>query len=499
MTDNHPEFDKISPFSISSFVNKSKIDQYPIDEILNKDDRVVRSWLSVEVKDRQGEILPINDMRKSLNTWMDRGGFITDQHSNRVVGKALRWFEKTHPKTNQDAIVLDYKIFKDYTIDDMVWEEIKNGKRKGLSFGGRATGKSTEGVDDYSGEDATKLTGLETYEAASVTEPANQFATTMAVNLLAKGMKTVPVDTDAKEYDEVKLLVQDFQKGYAVEDISKPFGGFNNFEACELAQTDRGHSDESAKRICGWLMHQTDKDFLSRKCPDKKPKTKTDDTDKALKGTNDNQTIGDESTMEGKTKSKKEEEGKKPKDEPSTEEKTKSTTDILLEKMIGKLDTIISSNKAQDEEDKKPPKDEDDEEDAKSKKKEDESTEDSSEDEKTDESATSDDAETDADDSSSDAESETEAPITEKTLEKIIDKKFKDTLKSMGLDNVTKATTPRTKQEDVTKTAPEKVDVAMDMLKKAKSGEMSQADMNRQTSNMVNKSRDEALKEVLKD
>lgn len=41
--------------------------------------------------------------------------------------------------------------------------------------------------------------------------------------------------------------------------LSKPFAGFENFQACVTEQTGKGHSDESARKICGALQAQTEK------------------------------------------------------------------------------------------------------------------------------------------------------------------------------------------------------------------------------------------------
>lgn len=232
----------------TQLILKDKLEQFPIDEILNKDQRIVKGWLSVEVKDRDGELVPVAELKKTLNTWMMRGGFITDQHTNRVIGKSLRWYEDKHKKSGKQGVVIEYQIFKDYTVDDEVWKEIKDGTRKGLSFGGRATGQATMEKDEDSGGMARKLAGIEAYEVASVTEPANQLADNIAVNFMAKAF-------DKRNSEEIKLMT-DLQKGYAAEDIMKPFAGFADFTACVTAQKDRGHTEDSADRICGWLKNK---------------------------------------------------------------------------------------------------------------------------------------------------------------------------------------------------------------------------------------------------
>ena len=65
----------------------------------DSDERFFEGLLTVEMKDKQGEITIVDELYKVLPTWMDRGAPITDTHSNRVVGKGIN-FAKTEA---QDA------------------------------------------------------------------------------------------------------------------------------------------------------------------------------------------------------------------------------------------------------------------------------------------------------------------------------------------------------------------------------------------------------------
>ena len=228
------------------FIKFEKPEQFPIDEILNENERLVRSWASVEVKDNQGDIVPISEIRKVLNIWMKRGAPISDNHTNKIIGKGLNWKEDTEPMTNKPAIMIDYQVFTDYTHDDDVWEQIKNGERTGLSIGGKRTKKATLIKDDYSDSMANQLMGIELFEIASAFKPANQFSRNIAVNFMAKS-------------DDSTELEKDLKKGAAVIDIMKPFVGFENFEECIQAQKNRGHTEESSQRICGFLKNKFEK------------------------------------------------------------------------------------------------------------------------------------------------------------------------------------------------------------------------------------------------
>lgn len=280
-------------------VLKTEPVQFPLDEILNEDERMVRGWMTAQIKDKQGEIIPISDTVRSLNTWMKRGGFIIDSHTNRVVGKATRWFEAEHPVAKVPGIIIDYQIYKDYSIDDEVWDEIKK-KKRGLSYGGRALEKPTEKVikTPQGTDTARELHGLETYEVSSVKSPANLLSENIAINFLAKsnvekdrivfkGYEPVQcpycrrwstehqhtpwrgkcefcgeefvTDSEGLSYQlEEKKLIPDLAKGFDYIDVTKPFAGFKDFQTCVDSQKKRGHSEDSAKRICGWLQARTE-------------------------------------------------------------------------------------------------------------------------------------------------------------------------------------------------------------------------------------------------
>ncbi len=230
---------------MSSDILKSKAKQFPVEDMHDKKQRIVRGWISVEVKDSQGELIPVSQLRKSLNTWIMRGGMISDTHSNRIIGKGLRWFEAEHPGTGKPGIIIEYQIFNDYSIDNEVWDEILSGERKGLSFGGRALNEPKVKEDKDGDGMVSELTGIEAYEMSSVKEPANKFAENTQVNFLAKS-------------GGLNKLEKDLQKGYTVININNSFSGFKNFDACVASQKERGHTVDSAERICGWLKNRTE-------------------------------------------------------------------------------------------------------------------------------------------------------------------------------------------------------------------------------------------------
>ncbi len=152
------------------------------------DERFFEGLLTVEMKDKQGEITIVDELYKVLPTWMDRGAPITDTHSNRVVGKGIN-FAKTEAQDAEGnvypAIKITGKIHKDYELDDDIWKKITSGEYKGLSFGG-ATKADREPVKMKDGSIAYALTDLEHYEVAVCEDPAVPLALITQTNPIAK-------------------------------------------------------------------------------------------------------------------------------------------------------------------------------------------------------------------------------------------------------------------------------------------------------------------------
>lgn len=153
-------------------------------------ERYFEGILTVEMVDKQNEITVVDELLRVLPIWMDRGGPITDQHSNRIIGKGIN-FARTVIKdadgTEYPAITITGKIYKHYTLDDHIWAQIKNGNYKGLSFGG-ATKSDRTPVIQSDGNIAYSLKDLEHYEVAVCPEPACPLALIVDINPLAKSI-----------------------------------------------------------------------------------------------------------------------------------------------------------------------------------------------------------------------------------------------------------------------------------------------------------------------
>lgn len=153
-------------------------------ERIQKEDRMFSGWGTVEIKDNQGDIIPISAFEDIMPLVMERGGVIMDSHSSRHVGKILDWEIKD--KDGNKGIYLTAEIFSNFEIDDEIWKDILDGRITGFSLGGDA-----HEVDFDCDEEGCirRIKDLEIFEWSVVRSPANPEATIDEVNRLAKGQQ----------------------------------------------------------------------------------------------------------------------------------------------------------------------------------------------------------------------------------------------------------------------------------------------------------------------
>ena len=155
------------------------------------DDRFFEGYLTVQVKDKQGEITIVDELIKVLPIWMDRGAPISDTHSNRIIGKGISYAQTVWKDASSGeeypAIKVTGKIHKNYELDNEIWRKIKSGEYKGMSFGGATKSNRTPKVMK-DGSVAYELTNLEHYEVAVCKDPAVPLALITDFNPIAKAM-----------------------------------------------------------------------------------------------------------------------------------------------------------------------------------------------------------------------------------------------------------------------------------------------------------------------
>ena len=157
---------------------------------IDSDQRFFEGYLTVQVKDKQGEITIVEELMKVLPIWMDRGAPISDTHSNRIIGRGINYSQVIYKDKDGEeypAIKITGKIHKNYELDNEIWKKIKSGEYKGLSFGGATKSDRTPKIMK-DGSVAYELRDLEHYEVAVCRDPAVELALITDFNPIAKSM-----------------------------------------------------------------------------------------------------------------------------------------------------------------------------------------------------------------------------------------------------------------------------------------------------------------------
>ena len=196
-------------------------------EILDESERKFKAWGTVEVVDRQGEIVKVDSLRKILPIMEQRGNGgapLIYGHSNNVVGKVYKHTiaDYTLPDGRKvPGVMIEGQLFKHYRLDDTAWEEIKSGAIKGVSLGAEHYGTKKR-VCDGNMDCANVLENLEGTEWSLVRQPANPLAYIFDVT---KGMVS---DKVMKHFKEAGLdgrcgpcnkMVTELQVSYGLNSI----------------------------------------------------------------------------------------------------------------------------------------------------------------------------------------------------------------------------------------------------------------------------------------
>ena len=181
-------------------------------EILDEDKRIIAGWASTEVVDLHGDLVPIEEIRRGMYNLMARGGNILYGHSNKPVGRILEWDIRKHPEVNVDGLWIVAQIYKDYPLDDVVWNMIKRGLLKGFSIGGQGK-KAKAFVKGDRSKTVNVVHDLNLMEISIVPTPANPLATIEQVNYIAKGLN------ESKQVIDVSRVLEKY--GVSREDLDK--------------------------------------------------------------------------------------------------------------------------------------------------------------------------------------------------------------------------------------------------------------------------------------
>lgn len=130
----------------------------------------VETWGSVEVRDADGELVPVETIANYADKFIENGGLMHDSHSNVPVGTVWNWDVRKHPETGQDGIVFYFNIYRDGEVFERARDDILSGRKQAVSIGAEAPrgGYKCDDRGCYVERDVTDL-----YELSICETPAN--------------------------------------------------------------------------------------------------------------------------------------------------------------------------------------------------------------------------------------------------------------------------------------------------------------------------------------
>ena len=182
-------------------------------EIEKGDRRIFTGHITAEIIDRQNEFIFVAEVMKIMKTFMSVNPVISDFHSNRMVGRVLKYEQSEYQGVA--TVLITGEVYKKdgVTLYDKVWEKVVKGEYAGLSMGGASKEREPIRKD---GRTALELRKLELYEIALCATPANPFAIIESVNIFAKsaGLDDDMIkESGGRQYIACTSLQCKFEKG----------------------------------------------------------------------------------------------------------------------------------------------------------------------------------------------------------------------------------------------------------------------------------------------
>lgn len=223
---------KLSKDSISKIKITYRFDM-PIKKI-NEEQRIVAGYASVELIDKQNEVIPLDALREAWGRFWKNQEFAIGMvmHSNIPIAKVIAEFTESNGTVHKSGVddtglYIVSKIRDDIRKANEVWDLINSEPPElvGYSIGGEALLRSTV-CDGKTCHD--QIDELEIHEISIVDNPANQSS----------------LFTVLKRFEPEKEDV-----------VSKPFAGFKDHADCVRRNKDK----RDPHAFCAWLERRTKK------------------------------------------------------------------------------------------------------------------------------------------------------------------------------------------------------------------------------------------------
>ena len=112
--------------------------------VLNANDRVFQAWASVEMRDNQGQLIPIERFEEIMPALIDRAVPIHLEHTNQAVGVVKNYEFAMNPRFNKRGLLITGKIYNHFPKDNEAWTGVQNEELGMVSIGGQS-GQTPDG------------------------------------------------------------------------------------------------------------------------------------------------------------------------------------------------------------------------------------------------------------------------------------------------------------------------------------------------------------------
>jgi len=273
---------------------------FPITKkFIDEDRKIIAGYASVEVIDKQNELIPIEVIKEAWVNFKKNKDFYFGSlmHSNIPIIKILDEYKDKDgqiwkSEVDDNGLFIVAEVRQDITKGVQTWELIEKGKLTGFSIGGEALGKPVKVCEGNKCYD--RVDKMELHEIAVVDRPANTpsiFKIVKRDNSLSKedvtipkpkgkvlhiprkmleGIDTIKIDVVPNQVVDITTqnvsdgIVLDVTKSLAKLDkaytlinkrmLGKPFAGYKDFDACVLANKDKGDPEA----YCASIMRQVE-------------------------------------------------------------------------------------------------------------------------------------------------------------------------------------------------------------------------------------------------
>ena len=105
--------------------------------ITDKNERQFQGWITVEIRDDDGELIPLDTLDAQMETFLDRGAPLMLNHSGWQIGRMLDYERKMNDDAGAEGYSGRFQVFRNYPIDDDAWDAIQTGALNQLSMAGQ--------------------------------------------------------------------------------------------------------------------------------------------------------------------------------------------------------------------------------------------------------------------------------------------------------------------------------------------------------------------------